>query len=291
MEFFLEISLVGLAVGGVYSLIALGYVLVYRTTRVVNFAHGNLMMFGAYFFFTFAVLLELPWWAALPLSIGASALLGAGIERVLMRPLLRREATVAVLATVGLAAVLHGLVQMIWTPRDYLLPSIFPERPIVMGGMYIPANTGFGALVALAAVGVFLVLFRITRLGLAMRAHRLRSGRGKLAGHRRPGDLQPDLGLRRRQRGARRGRGRLDHDAQSVHGSDRAVRAGGRHPGRPGQPGGSRPRRPVYRLAGGGHRLLPWRVVQGRGAVRGAAGHPDVVRPHGLLGTPRVERL
>ena len=170
MEFFLEISLVGLAVGGVYSLIALGYVIVYRTTRVVNFAHGNLMMFGAYFFFTFAVLMELPWWAALPLSIGASALLGAGIERVLMRPLLRRETTVAVLATVGLAAVLHGLVQMIWRPRDYLLPSIFPERPIVIGGMYLPANTGFGALVALAAVGVFLVLFRVTRIGLAMRA-------------------------------------------------------------------------------------------------------------------------
>ena len=86
MEFLLEISLVGLAVGGVYALIALGYVIVYRTTRVVNFAHGNLMMVGAYFFFTFAVLLELPWWAALPLSICAAAVLGAGIERVLMRP-------------------------------------------------------------------------------------------------------------------------------------------------------------------------------------------------------------
>ena len=142
MEFFLEISLVGLAVGGVYALIALGYVIVYRTTRVVNFAHGNLMMVGAYFFFTFAVLLKLPWWAALPLSICAAAVLGAGIERVLMRPLLRRETTVAVLATVGLAAVLHGLVQMIWRPRDFLLPSIFPERPIVIGGMYLPANTG-----------------------------------------------------------------------------------------------------------------------------------------------------
>ena len=170
MEFLLEISLVGLAVGGVYALIALGYVIVYRTTRVVNFAHGNLMMVGAYFFFTFAVLLKLPWWAALPLSICAAAVLGAGIERVLMRPLLRRETTVAVLATVGLAAVLHGLVQMIWRPRDYLLPSIFPERPIVISGMYLPANTGFGALVALAAVGVFLVLFRVTRIGLAMRA-------------------------------------------------------------------------------------------------------------------------
>ena len=61
MEFLLEVSLVGLAIGGVYALIAVGYALVYRTTRVVNFAHGNMMMFGAYFFFSFTTLLDLHW--------------------------------------------------------------------------------------------------------------------------------------------------------------------------------------------------------------------------------------
>ena len=170
MEFLLEISLVGLAVGGVYGLIGLGYVIVYRATRIVNFAHGNIMMFGAYFYFTGAALLELPWWAALPLAIVATALLGTVVERLLLRPLEGRSQTVAVMATFGLAAVLHGLVQLLWTTRDIFMPPIFPRQPIVLGAMYIPANTGFGALLALAAVGVFLVLFRVTNLGLAMRA-------------------------------------------------------------------------------------------------------------------------
>ena len=156
--------------GGVYGLIGLGYVIVYRATRIVNFAHGNIMMFGAYFYFTGAALLDLPWWAALPLAVLATALLGAAVERILLRRLEGRSQTVAVMATFGLAAVLHGLVQIIWTARDYLMPPIFAAQPIILGEMYIPANTGYGALLALATVAVFLALFRVTRLGLAMRA-------------------------------------------------------------------------------------------------------------------------
>ncbi len=170
MEYFLEVSLVGLAVGGVYALIALGYVLVYKTTRVVNFAHGNIMMFGAYFFYTFAALLGLHWALAVVLTLVASAALGAGIERVVLRPLLGRPAISVVMVTVGLAAVLHGAAQMIWTPGDFFLPSIFPDAPIIIGEMFIPSNTGYGFLVALAAILIFLVLFRFTRSGVAMRA-------------------------------------------------------------------------------------------------------------------------
>lgn len=174
MDLFLEVSLVGLAVGGVYALIALGYVLVYRATRVINFAHGNIMMVGAYFFFTFATLLGLPWGLALALTLAAAALFGAGLERLLLRPLLRREPTVAIMATFGLAFALHGLVQIIWGGQDFFLPSIFPDAPIIIpaahGAMYLPANIGYGALVALAAIGVLLVLLRYTRVGLALRA-------------------------------------------------------------------------------------------------------------------------
>ena len=174
MDLFLEVSLVGLAVGGVYALIALGYVLVCRATRVINFAHGNIMMVGAYFFFTFATLLGLPWGLALALTLAAAALFGAGLERLLLRPLLRREPTVAIMATFGLAFALHGLVQIIWGGQDFFLPSIFPDAPIIIpaahGAMYLPANIGYGALVALAAIGVLLVLLRYTRVGLALRA-------------------------------------------------------------------------------------------------------------------------
>jgi branched-chain amino acid transport system permease protein len=170
MDFLLEVSLIGLATGGVYALIALGYVLVYRTTRVVNFAHGNIMMLGAYFFHSFATLLGWPWPVAFVLALAASAVLGAGLERLVLRPLLGRPPIAVVMVTVGLASILHGAAQMIWTPGDFFLPQIFPASPIVIGDMYIPSNTGFGFLIALGAVILLVLLFRFARTGIAMRA-------------------------------------------------------------------------------------------------------------------------
>ncbi len=170
MQFFVEVSLLGLAMGGVYALIALGYVLVYKTTGVINFAHGNVMMVGAYFFFTFASLAGLHWGLAVLLALGASALLGAAIERILLRPLLGRPVFSVIMVTVGLASILHGGAQLAWSPEDFFLPSIFPEGPIFIGEMLIPANTGYGFLVAAAAVAIFYILFRFTRTGVAMRA-------------------------------------------------------------------------------------------------------------------------
>jgi len=170
MEYFLEVSLVGIAIGGVYALIAVGYALVYRTTRVVNFAHGNMMMFGAYFFFTFAAIFDLHWSISIILTLICAALLGAGIERLLIRPLLGRPAISVVMVTVGMASILHGLAQMIWTAEDFFLPQVFPDSPIIIDDMYIPANTGYGFLVALGAIGILLLIFRFTRSGIAMRA-------------------------------------------------------------------------------------------------------------------------
>ena len=170
MDFFIEVSLVGLAIGGVYALVAVGYVLVYRTTHVINFAHGNMMMFGAYFYFTFAELLGLHWTISIVLTVIAAAGLGAGIERAALRPLLGRPAISIVMVTVGIASILHGAAQLIWTAGDFFLPPIFPDLPIVIDEMYIPANTGYGFLVALGAIGGLLLLFRFTRGGIAMRA-------------------------------------------------------------------------------------------------------------------------
>ena len=135
MDFFLEVSLVGLAIGGVYALVAVGYVLVYRTTHVINFAHGNMMMFGAYFYFTFAELLGLHWTISIVLTVIAAAGLGAGIERVALRPLLGRPAISIVMVTVGIASILHGAAQLIWTAGDFFLPPIFPDSPIIIDEM------------------------------------------------------------------------------------------------------------------------------------------------------------
>jgi branched-chain amino acid transport system permease protein len=170
MEFLLEVSLVGLAIGGVYALVAVGYVLIYRSTRVVNFAHGNVMMFGAYFYFTFAGILGLHWAPALLLTLAAAALFGAGLERLVLRPLIGRPPIAVCMVTVGVAVTLHGLAQLIWSAEDFFLPPVLPQAPIVIGEMFIPGNTGYGFLVALGAIAAFLVIFHFTRSGVAMRA-------------------------------------------------------------------------------------------------------------------------
>jgi len=166
----LQFAINGLMSGAIYALIAVGLVSVFKATRVVNFAHGYLIMFGAYFYFTFAVLVpqaawapewlqswrpewmlamraDLPmfspmaavldWLANLPRIvlglIGAlvcNALLGLLIERVLMRPLMGQSVFAMIMLTVGLISILSGAAQLIWTSDAEFVPSLAPNTPI-----------------------------------------------------------------------------------------------------------------------------------------------------------------
>lgn len=86
--FFGEISLAGLAMGGLYALIALGFVIIYKATRVINFAIGEIMMFAAYLFLAFAGGMELSPWLALPMAVIGGSILGGVIEKTMIRPML-----------------------------------------------------------------------------------------------------------------------------------------------------------------------------------------------------------
>jgi branched-chain amino acid transport system permease protein len=130
---FAEFSLVGLLAGGVLALIALGFVLVYKGTRVINFAMGEFMMFGAYLFWTANVYLQLPWWAALALTLAGIALLGAVVERFVLRPLAGQPVISIVMATIGLGAVLHGVAEAVWGGANLSLPQLLPRQPLFLG--------------------------------------------------------------------------------------------------------------------------------------------------------------
>lgn len=110
-----EICLTGLSGGGLYALAALAFVMVYKATRVVNIAIGELLMVGAYLFFTFASMFALPLWLAIPAAVLGTGLLGAVIERTMIRPLLGEPPISVFMVTVGQASVLVGLVEMIWS--------------------------------------------------------------------------------------------------------------------------------------------------------------------------------
>jgi branched-chain amino acid transport system permease protein len=165
-----EISLTGIAGGGLYALAALAFVMVYKATRVVNIAIGEVLMVGAYLFFTFAATMALPLWAALPAALLGAGLLGAIIERTMIRPLLGEPPISAFMVTVGLSSVLVGLVEMIWTADQRRLPEFLPNKPVMIGEAFLAPKVFYGALVSVALIALVLLVFRFWRGGVALRA-------------------------------------------------------------------------------------------------------------------------
>ena len=165
-----EICLTGLSSGGLYALAALAFVVVYKATRVVIIAIGELLMVGAYLFFTFAATFALPLWLAIPAAVLGSGLLGALIERTMIRPLLGEPPISVFMVTIGLGSVLVGLVELIWTADQRRLPEFMPTQPIMVGEAFLAPKVFWGAMIALLFITAVLLLFRFWRGGVALRA-------------------------------------------------------------------------------------------------------------------------
>lgn len=162
----------GLSNGGLYALMALGLITVYRATLVVNFAHGEIFMLGAFLAYTFHVMLPLPYPVAFALAVLASLAIGVVTERIAYRPLLNASTVSLVLVSVGLSYLLKGVARVTWGGRgDFLpFPPIFTFAPFeVVGFLFVPQNLVIlgGALVFMAALWLFL---RYGRVGKMMRA-------------------------------------------------------------------------------------------------------------------------
>lgn len=165
-----EISLNGIAGGGLYALAALAFVLVYKATKVVNIAIGEMLMVGAYLFFTFAATFALPLWLAIPAALLASGSLGAVIERSMIRPLLGEPPISVFMVTIGLGSVLVGLVEMIWTADQRRLPEITPDTPVMIGEAFLAPKVFYGAVLSVVLIALVLLVFRFWRGGVALRA-------------------------------------------------------------------------------------------------------------------------
>ncbi len=168
--FFGEISLAGLAMGGLYSLIALGFVMIYKATRVINFAIGEIMMFAAYLFLAFAGGMELSPWIALPLAVLGGSILGGVIEKVMIRPMLGESPIAVVMVTIGIASILVGVVELFWSADPQLLPSFLPREPVFIGPLYLAPKIAYGFLIGAAVLILYLLYFRFSRGGVALRA-------------------------------------------------------------------------------------------------------------------------
>src|SRR6266516_1994079 len=119
MQFFFEVLIGGLLAGVMYSLVALGFVLIYKASGVFNFAQGSMVFFAALTFVGLQQEHGIPFWAALAITLAAMVVLGLLIERIVLRPLVNQPQITLFMATIGLSFFLEGLTQMLWgsTPR------------------------------------------------------------------------------------------------------------------------------------------------------------------------------
>ena len=165
-----EIALAGMGTGGLYALTGLAFVLIYKATRVVNIAIGEMLMMGAYFFLALTTSAALPVWLAIPGALLMCAAMGAVVERTLIRPMLGESPISSFMVTVGLGSVLVGLVELIWTADQQRLVEFMPNKHIPIGEALMAPKIFYGFWVAAVLIVAVLLVFRFWRGGVALRA-------------------------------------------------------------------------------------------------------------------------
>ncbi len=172
--FLLEVILGGLMAGVLYSLVALGFVLIYKASGVFNFAQGAMVLFAA---LSLVRLMEhMPFLAAFVLTLAIMVLLAIGIERLVLRPLVNQAPIILFMATIGLTYFLDGFGQTIWGSDVYQLNIGMPKEPIIMaeslvnGGILVNKEDLYAALIAAILVAGLALFFQKTATGRALRA-------------------------------------------------------------------------------------------------------------------------
>jgi len=169
LHFAVALLVDGTLVGLMYSLIAMGFVLIYKATGAINFAQGEFVMFAG---ITAAALAAagISFWAVTALTITVMVISSVALERVVLRPLIGRPVISVVMATIGVAAVIRGLGPLIFGIGTRPVPLPFSEKPLLLGSVMLPPVQLAGAGVSIAFVLAFTMFFARSRAGIAMRA-------------------------------------------------------------------------------------------------------------------------
>ena len=160
----------GVLIGLMYSLIALGFVLVYKATDAVNFAQGEFVMIAGFVAVGALTVLGIPLWISILAALVGMIVFGFALERVMLRKLIGRPVIAIVMATIGLAAILRGLGPFGIFQGTRTLPLPLPDEPFVLGPLFIPPIQLVGGLVSLLFLAGFGYFFLKSRKGIAMRA-------------------------------------------------------------------------------------------------------------------------
>jgi branched-chain amino acid transport system permease protein len=170
VQFFLELSLNGLIIGMLYALVAVAIVIVCKATKVVSLAHGQLLAFGALFFYVGLIALGWPLWVSGIFALALGAILGFAAERLFLRPLIGQPLFTGFLMTFAIFMVLDGIFALILKGEAWGFPDFLPKGIIMLGGVSIHISGLFSFGICLLVFFIVLALFRYTKIGLGMRA-------------------------------------------------------------------------------------------------------------------------
>jgi branched-chain amino acid transport system permease protein len=171
MSYFFQIVVSGIVVGSIYALAALGLVLVYKSSRVANFAHGQIIAAGAFITFFLTVRLGVPIFFAFLASMIITFFLAMSVERIFLRRLIGEPIISVIMVTIGLASIFDGLIYL--TPfgsENFSFPAFLPTESIVVGGVSISWTQLVGVIITFILIGLFSWFFKKSTVGISMRA-------------------------------------------------------------------------------------------------------------------------
>ena len=165
----------GLTLGLIYALIAVGYTMIYGVIELINFAHGEVYMLGAFLCLTFITALGLPFFPAMILAMASCAIIGMVIERIAYKPLRRAPRLAALITAIGVSIFLQNLAMIIWASRPVpfarqAVPAVFNNTAFTLGSVSISGLQLFIYIVTIAMMAALTLIINKTRVGTAMRA-------------------------------------------------------------------------------------------------------------------------
>jgi len=170
VETFIQLTITGLANGAILALAALGFVIIFKATGVINFAQGYFLLVGAYLVWAGIVQFGLPWVFAVVVALVVAILIGVTTERLVLRPLVGESVISVIMVTVGLSILLQGAVQFIWGTEPRPMPTFIPRGTVDVLGAPVSLTRIWAVVLAGAVLAALALFFQRSKHGVAMRA-------------------------------------------------------------------------------------------------------------------------
>lgn len=170
MDLFIQLTLTGLTNGAILALAALGFVLIYKSSDVINFAQGEFLLVGAYVTYAMIAQFGLHWTLGMTLTILIAIAVGVMVERLVLRPMIGEPIISVIMVTIGLSSLLKAIVSAIWGNLPKAFPPFIPSQPVKILGATVGEDRLWAIVIAIVLLGTFTFFFRRSKEGIAMRA-------------------------------------------------------------------------------------------------------------------------